>query len=384
MKTETKKTALYCIAGVVALCVAANTVMTGMAMNKSSHLENKIQHLETTIRDNPNFGIDVAQENNVSIAGSYKIRSTKEISDAYLSGDKSGLNAKQKETLKMASDILDKIITKDMSKYEKELAVYRWMTSNLSNDDGALTVIPTTQEDCDNPYGVLKYHNAVCVGYATTFRLFMQMMKIPCKVVHNTSRTHSWDLVKLDDEWYHTDIYMDADTGNYADFNMNDATCLMSHDWNRDFFPAATGAKYSYANQNKKTLADAYALPAALKAGLDAKATNLFFDYKDTHAEEQVMLSENIMSNVTNWISTSDAFSKYNVQHSWIKGENGQYVLLISIEDTSKKKETKEISNLQAQKVRESILKAFGEGSGWTYSKNPDGEDYSAYTGDKG
>jgi hypothetical protein len=72
------------------------------------------------------------------------------------------------------------------------------------------------------------------------------------------------------------------------------------------------------------------------------------------------------------------------VQHSWIKGENGQYVLLISIEDTSKKKETKEISNLQAQKVRESILKAFGEGSGWTYSKNPDGEDYSAYTGDKG
>lgn len=377
MKTETKKTALYCIAGIVALCVAANTVMSGMAVSKSNHLQSKIEHLETTIRDNPNFGIDIARENNVTIAGSYKIRSTKKLSDAYLSGDRSGLTGKQKETLKMASDILDKIITKGMSKYEKELAVYRWMTTNLSDDSGALTVIPTTQEDCDNPYGVLKYHNAVCVGYATTFRLFMQMMKIPCKVVHNTSRTHSWDLVRLSGEWYHTDIYMDASTENYADFNMNDATCLMSHDWNRDFFPAATGTKYSYANQNKKTLADAYALPAALKAGLDAKATNLFFDYKSTNAEEQVLLSENIVSNITNWMSASTAYSKLNMQHSWTKGENGQYVLLISIQDPTKKKNATKLNNVQAQKVRESILKAFGETNGWSYSKNPDDGNYA-------
>lgn len=323
MKTETKRTALYWIAGAAALCVAANTVMTGVAMRTSSRLGDKVQKLETTIRENPNFGIDVAQEDNVTIAGSYKIRSTRKISQAYLSGDQSGLSAKQKETLKMAADVLDKIVNKGMSKYEKELAVYRWMTKNLSNDNGALTVIPTTQEDCDNPYGVLKYHNAICVGYATTFRLFMQMMKIPCKVVHNTSRSHSWDLVKLGDEWYHTDIYMDAGSGNYADFNMNDATCLMSHDWNRDFFPAATGAKYSYANQNKKTLEDAYALPAALKAGLDDKAANLFFDYRDSNAEEQVMLTENIMSNVSNWMGMSTEFRKYMMQHSWIKGKTG-------------------------------------------------------------
>lgn len=377
MKTETKRTALYWIAGAAALCVAANTVMTGVAMRTSSRLGDKVQKLETTIRENPNFGIDVAQEDNVTIAGSYKIRSTRKISQAYLSGDQSGLSAKQKETLKMAADVLDKIVNKGMSKYEKELAVYRWMTKNLSNDNGALTVIPTTQEDCDNPYGVLKYHNAICVGYATTFRLFMQMMKIPCKVVHNTSRSHSWDLVKLGDEWYHTDIYMDAGSGNYADFNMNDATCLMSHDWNRDFFPAATGAKYSYANQNKKTLEDAYALPAALKAGLDDKAANLFFDYRDSNAEEQVMLTENIMSNVSNWMGMSTEFRKYMMQHSWIKGENGQYVLLINIEDTSKRNDGHELSSVQAQKVRESILKAFGERNGWFYSKNPDGENYN-------
>ena len=55
--------------------------------------------------------------------------------------------------------------------------------------------------------GVLKYHNAVCVGYATTFRMFMQMMGIECKVEHNTEKFHSWDVVKIDGDWYITDIY---------------------------------------------------------------------------------------------------------------------------------------------------------------------------------
>lgn len=46
-------------------------------------------------------------------------------------------------------------ITDSMSDFEKEKAVYDWMTKKLQQDSGALTVIPSTQEDCDNPYGVL-------------------------------------------------------------------------------------------------------------------------------------------------------------------------------------------------------------------------------------
>lgn len=49
----------------------------------------------------------------------------------------------------------------------------------------------------------------------------MQMMDIECKVVHTTDRIHSWDEVKLDGEWYHTDIYSDAGSPNYSHFNMN-------------------------------------------------------------------------------------------------------------------------------------------------------------------
>ena len=145
---------------------------------------------------------DVGQEDDVVIAEDYTILSTLPISDAYRSGDRSALTDKQKETLDMASEVLDQIITEGMDDYAKEEAVYLWMTKNLAADSGLLLVIPSTHADCDNPYGVLKFHNAVCVGYATTFRLFMQMLGIPCMVVHNSERYHSWDLVQLDGGWY--------------------------------------------------------------------------------------------------------------------------------------------------------------------------------------
>ncbi len=124
------------------------------------------------------------REDDVKIMDEYWIRSTLPISDAYRTGDDSKLDEKEKATLEMATAVLDELITEDMTPYDKELAVYDWMTKELKYDTGVLQVIPNTEEDCDNPYGVLKYHNAVCVGYATTFRLFMQMMDIPCMVVH--------------------------------------------------------------------------------------------------------------------------------------------------------------------------------------------------------
>ena len=62
---------------------------------------------------------DPAQEDDVTIASEYHIRSTLPISDAYRSGDRSGLSDKQKETLDMAAAVLEEIITEDMDAYEK-------------------------------------------------------------------------------------------------------------------------------------------------------------------------------------------------------------------------------------------------------------------------
>ena len=261
----------------------------------------------------------------MTIMDQYVIRSTLPISDAYKSGDDSKLTDREKETLEMAAAVLDEIITEDMTDYEKELAVYDWMTHSLQYDTGVLQVIPRTEADADNPYGTLKYHNAVCVGYATTFRLFMQMLDIDCMVVHNTDAYHSWDLVKLDDEWYHVDIYSDQDSGNYANFNMNDEACAQGHDWDRDFFPAAEGTKYNYAIQNAQTVEDIYAVPGLVKAALDEENGSLFLSF-DPIDEAHAQQVETMMDGIQSFLYDGGTYGDLWMEWRWIHAAGNQYV----------------------------------------------------------
>lgn len=229
----------------------------------------------------------ITKENDVKIAESYEIKSTEAISDAYKSGDNSKLDDKQKETLQMASDILKEIITDGMSDYEKEIAVYDWMCKNLASDANLLVVIPANAgQEADNPYGVLKYHSAVCVGYATTFRLFMQMLDIECMVVHNTECYHSWDLVKIDGDWYHTDIYGDVGKGDYSNFNLCDAIRSQQQTWDTTFFPHANSVKRNKAMENISEVASIEELPALYAQNITDKKYSFFVRFNANVDEE--------------------------------------------------------------------------------------------------
>lgn len=315
---------------------------------------------------------DETTEDNVKIMnGEYEILSTTQISDAYKSGNTNGLSDKDKETLEMATKVLDEVITDDMTTaYDKEKAIYDWMTTKLKYDTGVLQVIPQTTADCDNPYGVLKYHNAVCVGYATTFRLFMQMMDIPCMVVHNTEKYHSWDLVQLDGDWYHVDIYSDQDGGTYANFNMNDELARQNHDWDTDFFPAATSLKYNYGYQNKQPVDDIYSIPKMIRQALDQKQGCLFLDFP-TIDEEHAQIVEAILSGVQ---SSMDATSDYQMMWSnwtWIHVTGNEYVLAYFLQGYDNDDASNvNLSDEEQAKVEQAVNSVFGEDVDWDSIKS--------------
>ncbi|MBQ7076867.1 MAG: transglutaminase domain-containing protein [Lachnospiraceae bacterium] len=254
-----KKTLLTVVAVVVTLALFAGV---GASIYYSVSSYNSITAYVKEMHDKEIP--EETRENDVKIAESYKIMSTEDISDAYKSGDTSKLNDKQKETLDMAKKVVDEVIKDGMSDFEKEVAIYDWMCKNLAHDENLLVVIPTGSGEPDTPYGVLKFHNAVCVGYATTFRLFMQMMDIECMVVHNTECYHSWDLVKIDGDWYHTDIYADVGRGNYTHFNLPDSMRRTQANWDTSYFPAATSLKYNKSMENMVKVANVFELPTAL------------------------------------------------------------------------------------------------------------------------
>ena len=216
----------------------------------------------------------------VTIAGIYKIEDTSKISDAYIKKDESALSTTEKETLQMASDVLSKITNDKMNLYEKEVAIHDWMVKNIKYDNNSLVAIPDNKDGLHTPHGVLAKKKAVCVGFATTFKLFMNMLDAECMIVHSSDFSHSWDLVKLDDgQWYLTDITFDAGNNyiTYANFNCTEEMFLSGHQWTTTLYPKAEGRKYNYCVQNARPIKDYKKLPKIIKKAMDKKATNLFY-----------------------------------------------------------------------------------------------------------
>ena len=344
--------AVWCILAVLVVGMGASITLSAVMFSKVSGLKTSVD--STLAKDE-----DVAQEDDVVIADEYTIKSTKNISDAYKEGKEDSLSKEDKDTLDMAKKVLDEIITDGMSDYEKELAVYNWMVKNIKNDSGMMSVIPTSGQNAATPNGVLKSKTAVCVGYATTFRLFMQMMDIECKIVHTTDRIHSWDEVKLDGEWYHTDVYSDAGSLNYSHFNMNDKECSNGYEWNTDFFPAATGTKYNYAVMNNEKLDDVYKLPKKIKKAIEDKNYFLAYNLGQDVDDEKVSIINAIVQSISNYITDS-----YYLSANLIDADNGDKVMAVYISSYNDTSAMDNLSDKITEKINKAVDKAFSDFAG--------------------
>ena len=302
------------------------------------------------------------QEDGYKVGGQYEIRSTKDISDAYKSGDDSKLSDTDKETLKTASDILKKIIRDGDSDYQKELAVYEWMFENIGQGQSTVVTLPAASGSDFTPQGVLVSKQAVCVGYATTFRMFMQMLGMDCHIVHNDY--HSWDLVKLDDcKWYHVDIYTDVSgKSEFQNFNMTDATAKTGHDWDTAALPAADGIRYTYAVQNNTKVSDLTSVVARVKKEVDKKASerkSQYFSFEKKYKADDLGKADAVVNGLNAALQNS-GLSELNISGAWYNGENDSYILGIFISDYSSQNTGTQLTKKEKEKLSEAIMKAFG------------------------
>lgn len=325
------------------------------AQNSQVEQETETSAAEPTTEENKEDGVVIAQQ--------YTIESTVQISDAYKSGDTSKLSESDKETLEMADKILKKVIKDDMTDFDKEVAVYKWMTKNITNGSGMMTVVPKTSQENARPHGVLKYHNAVCVGYATTFRLFMQMLGIDCMVIHNNELYHSWDLVKIEDGWYHVDVYSDAGTTNYANFNQCDSMRGSEQSWDTEYFPKAETLKFNWAYMKKKDCDDVYKIAKLLRKAIDKKKANLMLDFGRKITEDNQRIGYTIVSNIENLLmNNSDGSNGTLGTYNWIEDPSTKsYLLNININYPNNGTVAGELTEEQIEKVNNIVNESFSD-----------------------
>lgn len=303
-------------------------------------------------------------EDGYMVGEEYEIRSTKQISDAYLSGDDSKLSKQDKKTLEMAKEILEKTTKKCKTTYEKEVAIYNWMYDNIGQNGSTSIQLPDVTVDEYTPGGVLNGHRAVCVGYATTFRMFMEMLGLECHIVHNEG--HSWDLVKLDDgEWYHLDIYSDVSgQSRYRNFNMTDNICFMGHEWDKSALPEAVGVKYSYPAQNAVEVENVYEIPPMLKKAFVKKSGPVCVKFKKKPTEQDIELVDYMYQQMESAIEVgilSENSCGINAYWYGNEKEDDNYILGVyfSYYEEANSDSNVKIDKEEEKKMKKAIEKAF-------------------------
>ncbi len=96
----------------------------------------------------------------------------------------------------------------DMSEFERALYLHDYLVNNCEYDEN---VDEENDEDQYNSYGALVNKLAVCEGYAEAYHYLLSCVGINSLNVSGFSdgEAHEWNIVSIDDEWYHTDVTWD-------------------------------------------------------------------------------------------------------------------------------------------------------------------------------
>ena len=172
---------------------------------------------------------------------------TASILAAWESGDTSALSSHDLAIYSRAAQVLGAETAQDMTDLEKERAIYAWLTSHVTYDQTHNSLFSVTPRESYTPYGPLVEGTGVCLGYATTFQLLLDMAEVECITVVGASsrsrRDHAWNMVRLDGEWYCVDATWDEGwpEGSWYYFNVtSDYMAATDHQWDYASVPEAT------------------------------------------------------------------------------------------------------------------------------------------------
>lgn len=179
----------------------------------------------------------------------------KKILEAWRSDDTSGLDEKETAIYTAAKKAISEFYTDDMDDTEAVIKAHDWIVTHVTYDPGELLAIPRRSEDSESPYGALVNGEAICMGYTTTFQLFMDMLGIDSQIIHAMAdnEEHAWNLVKLGDNYYHVDTTWDdfiPDEEGRIPFHMyllvTDSAMEVLHVWDHTAFPSASDDSLNY------------------------------------------------------------------------------------------------------------------------------------------
>ncbi len=139
--------------------------------------------------------------------------------------------SRYKKCLKQVNAVVSGLLSKlkkGMSEFELELYFHDYLVKNCKYLDDE-----TDDKDSYSLYGCLVNQSAVCMGYTAAFQLLLSYAGINSVTVNgaNTSSGHIWNAVKIEGDWYYTDVTWDdtEDFFMYDNFNLTTKQLKKTH-----------------------------------------------------------------------------------------------------------------------------------------------------------
>lgn len=202
----------------------------------------------------------------------------------------SGNSNNASEAEKLAKKVIDKIITKGMSDFEKTKAIHDYMVVNIDYDYKNY-LNNTIPYESYTSLGALKKKYAVCAGYAKAFQLLCDKAGLDCIYVTGDVPTgsHAWNQVKIDGKWYNVDVTWDDPVSSDKKFD--------DHKYNRySYFLISDKEMYQdHTPHSKVNTCSSSLVQKAYEAGAPWAATT--YPYVTSEAELRKVVKKAIDAN---------------------------------------------------------------------------------------
>lgn len=153
--------------------------------------------------------------------------------------------------------VLKTTIQKNMTDLEKVKRIHDYLVLSVAYDMTTKNI----PKDSFEVYGALINKVAVCDGYTKSMQLLLNKVGVETILVSGASKgvNHSWNIVKIDDEYFHVDATWDDPVPNkpYVNYNyflVTNEQLKKDHQWDEKAYPIVKNDNYSYFHVMEKMI----------------------------------------------------------------------------------------------------------------------------------
>lgn len=139
----------------------------------------------------------------------------------YSAFDKGSTRKSETAKLKRQIDAVEAQIAKGKNEQQKAQIAHDWIIKNVRYDYGYKIGYPETAQNPyhQSAYSVFCTDYTVCAGYTKAFEMLMNGAGVD--TIGVTSTGHAWNIVSINDSWYHVDCTWDDNLIETADVSLD-------------------------------------------------------------------------------------------------------------------------------------------------------------------